>query len=107
MTVYDTYGADVRSAAELARIVADRLGLIFVEHESDYRGIYYRAEAPPYQIEVQPNAIPGDDGQNDLYDPDHPGMRALLLVTGSQRSPGYDASLNALDALQLLEHESS
>ncbi|MEU0558235.1 hypothetical protein [Dactylosporangium sp. NPDC006015] len=107
MNIYDIYGANACSAAELARIVADRLGLTFAGHESDYRGICYSAEAPPCQIEVQPNAIPGDDGQNDLYAPDHPCMRTRLLVTGSQRSPGYDARLNALDALQPLERESS
>jgi hypothetical protein len=69
MIIYDTYGTSIYTAAKLARIAADRLGLTFTERESDYRGIYYRADVPPYQIEVQPNVIPADDGQDDLYTP--------------------------------------
>jgi hypothetical protein len=94
MTIYDTYGTSIYTAAKLAHIAADRLGLTFTERESDYRGIYYRADVPPYQIEVQPNVIPADDGQDDLYTPDHPQTQTLLLVTGVHRAPALDASLN-------------
>jgi hypothetical protein len=107
MTIHGTYGTSTHSAAELARITADRLGLTFDERESDYRGTYYRAEAGPYQIEVQPNAIPGDDDQDDLYAPDHPKAQTLVLVTGSHRAPALDAGLNGIDTLQLLEQETS
>ena len=58
MTVHDTYGSSVHTAAELPGIVAERLGLTFAERESDYLGVYYHADAAPYLIEVQPNAIP-------------------------------------------------
>ncbi len=44
MTVYYTYGTSSHTVAEL---VADQLGLSFVEHDSSYRGIYYHAHAPP------------------------------------------------------------
>lgn len=104
MTIHDTYGTGAHTAAELARIVADRLGLTFAEHDSYYRGSYYSTEAPPYLIEVQPNAIPGDDGQDDLYDPEHPQSQTLLLVTGPHRAPILDARLNAINALELLQH---
>jgi len=57
------------SDAELAQLVADQLGLTFVEHHSYYRGLYFVADAQPYRIEIQPNAIPGDHGQDDLYHP--------------------------------------
>jgi hypothetical protein len=107
MPIYDTYGTNAHTATELARIVADRLGLTFAEHDSSYRGIYYRTDAPPYLIEVQPNAVHGDDGQDDLYDPDHPQAQTLMLVTGPRRTPDLDASLNALDALDLLKQETS
>ena len=33
---YDTYGTSVHTAAELAGLVADRLGLTFAEHDSCY-----------------------------------------------------------------------
>jgi hypothetical protein len=104
MTVHDTYGT-THTPAELARIVADRLGLTFAERESDFLGIYYRADAPPYRISVQPNAIPGDDGQDDLYEPDHPQAQTLLLVSGPHRAPALDARLNAIDALELLQEK--
>ena len=39
MTVYDTYGTSIHTPAELARIVADRLGLAFTERESHFRGV--------------------------------------------------------------------
>ena len=71
MTVHDTYGGSVHTAAELAGIVAERLGLTFAERESDYLGVYYHADAAPYLIEVQPNVIPGDDDQHHLYEPEH------------------------------------
>ncbi len=89
MTVYDTYGTSTHTATELTELVADQLGLSFVEHHSYYRGIYFRADVPPHQIEVQPNAIPGDDGQHDLYCPEPPEIQTLLLVT----SPDRDSSL--------------
>src|SRR5262245_35770888 len=107
MTIYDTYGTSIHTPAELARLVADRLGLAFIEHESDFRGIYYRGSAPPYRIDVQPNAIPGDDDRDDLHDPDHPPARTLLLVTGPHRAPALDASLNAIDTLELLQRQAS
>jgi hypothetical protein len=107
MTIHDTYGTSAHTAAELARIVADRLGLTFAARDSYYRGIYYRADAPPYLIEVQPNAIPGEDGQDDLYDSDHPHAQTLMLVTGPHRAPALDASLNTLEALERLKQETS
>jgi hypothetical protein len=105
MTVSNTYGTPAHTADELARIIADQLGLTFAEHDSYYRGSYFLADAPPYRIEIQPNAIPGDDGHEDLYDPEHPEARTLLLVTGPQRATSLDASLDSVDALVLLTRE--
>jgi hypothetical protein len=107
MTVYDTYGTSTHTVAELAQLVADRLGLSFVEHDSYYRGIYFRADIPPYRIEVQPNAIPGDDGQDDLYDSKHPETQTLLLVTGPDRDSALNADLNSIDTLVLLAQETT
>ena len=52
MTVHDTYGTRAHTASELARIVADHLGLTFTEHDSYYRGSYFLGDALPYRIEV-------------------------------------------------------
>jgi hypothetical protein len=40
------------TVVELAELVADLLGLSFVERDSCYRGVYFLAEAAPYRIEV-------------------------------------------------------
>jgi len=102
MTVYDTYGTSTRTVVELAQLLADQLGLSFVEQDSDYRGVYFIADAGPYRIEVQPNTIPGDDDQDDLYDPAHPEIQTLLLVTGPDRDNALNANLNSINALVLL-----
>ncbi|WP_155369079.1 hypothetical protein [Catellatospora vulcania] len=107
MVVHDTYGTRTHTPADLARIIADHLDLTLVERDSYYRGSYFLADAPPYELEVQPNAIPGDDDENDLYDPDHPEARTLLLVTGPHRDTTLDAALSSVDALVLLTREPS
>ena len=50
MTVYDTYGTSTRTVVELAQLLADQLGLSFVEQDSDYRGVYFIADAGPYRF---------------------------------------------------------
>lgn len=47
------------------------------------------------RIEIQPNAIPGDDGQDDLHTPEHPAVRVLLLTNtaaAERRSTTRDRS---------------
>jgi hypothetical protein len=107
MTVYDTYGTSTHTVVELAQLVADQLGLSFVEHESDYRGVYLMADAAPYRIELQPNAIPGDDNQDDLYDSDYPEIQTLLLITGPDRDNALTANLNSVDGLVLLAQDAT
>ncbi|GAA4580041.1 hypothetical protein GCM10023194_07220 [Planotetraspora phitsanulokensis] len=70
MTDHHTYGTSAHTASELVRLVSDRLGLVFTERESDYRGVYLRAESYDGKIEIQPNPIPGDDEEDDLYAPE-------------------------------------
>jgi len=33
-----------------------------------------------YHLEVQPNVIPGDEGHDDLYDPDHPKVSVATFI---------------------------
>jgi hypothetical protein len=107
MTIYDTYGPSTHTVVELAQLLADQLGLSFVERVSYYRGVYLIADAAPYRIEVQPNAIPGDDDQDDLYDPEHPEIQTLLLVTGPDRDNALNADLNSIDSLVLLAQQTT
>ncbi|WP_181801129.1 hypothetical protein [Streptomyces shenzhenensis] len=84
-------------STQLVRLVGDRLGLVFTEHYSDYRGVYYLAGIPNGRIEIQPNPVPGD---GDLYVPEHPAGRVLLLTT-----PAPDLALRArLDSIGGLTH---
>lgn len=69
--------------------------------------VYLIAEAAPYCIEVQPNAIPGADDQDELYDPEHPEIRTLLLVTGPDRDSALHVDLNSIETLVLLAHETT
>ncbi|MER6427755.1 MULTISPECIES: hypothetical protein [unclassified Streptomyces] len=82
MTAFDTYGTSVHTARQLADLVTDRLGAAFTERDSDYLGAYLLATlSDATRIQVQPNAIPGDDGDDDLYDEQHPDLTVLLLIT--------------------------
>jgi hypothetical protein len=51
MTDHHTYGTCTHSADELVRLVSGRLGLVFTERESDYRGVYHLADSPDGRIE--------------------------------------------------------
>jgi hypothetical protein len=102
MTAFRTYGTNTCTPAELAQLVAARLDLTFVERESDYRGTYLVAQTSSHRIEIQPNAIPGNDDQEDLYDPGHPQMQTLLLVTGPDQDTALNARLDSVGGLTSL-----
>ncbi|REK89589.1 hypothetical protein DY245_14690 [Streptomyces inhibens] len=105
MTDHHTYGTSTHSAKALARLITDRLGLLLTERESDYRGVYYRAGGADSRIEVQPNALPGDDGEDDLYAPEHPAIRVLLLTTTPTPDAALQARLGSIEGLVHLNHE--
>ncbi|WP_149824534.1 hypothetical protein [Streptomyces tailanensis] len=104
MTDHHTYGTSTHTVDELVRLVGDRLGLVFTERDSDYRGIYLLAGSLNGRIEIQPNAIPGDDGEDDLYAPEHPAHQVLLLTT-PVLDPALQARLGAIEGLVPLNHE--
>ncbi|MFF8022055.1 hypothetical protein ACFZDJ_13185 [Streptomyces sp. NPDC007896] len=103
MTAFDTYGTSTHTAKQLADLLADRLGAVFVERDSDYLGIYLLATLnDATRIQVQPNALPGDDGDNDLYDEQHPELPVLLLVTAPGPDPALHDQLAGIEGLARL-----
>ena len=104
MPTFDTYGTNTYAAPELSGLLADRLNVTFAERDSFYRGIYSRATlADTTRIEIQPNAIPGDDGELDPYDQEHPEVAVLLIVTSPDGvDPSTAGLLSAIDGLSHL-----
>jgi hypothetical protein len=102
MTVFDAYGTNAHSAKGLSDLLAHRLAATFAERESDYRGIYFLATlADMTRLQVQPNAIPGDDG-DDLYEDEYPDVSLLLLVTAPAAARPLDDELSAVEGLTRL-----
>ena len=107
MTNYDTYGTSTHSAAELVQLITRSLSVDFTERESDYRGVYQVADLAGGRIEIQPNGIPGDDGQDELYAPEHPTIETLLLATASATDTNLRARLGSIEGLVHLEQETT
>ncbi|MEW2398589.1 hypothetical protein [Streptomyces sp. NPDC046862] len=107
MTEYDTYGTNAHTTSELAELVTDLLEVTFTGRESDYRGAYDIAKGTWGRIEIQPNAIPGDDGQDDLYAPDRPSVPVLLLTAIPHPDPALHRRLSSIEGLAHLGHETS
>ncbi|KFG01306.1 hypothetical protein IQ62_08580 [Streptomyces scabiei] len=108
MTVSDTYGTNSYTTKELASLLADRLDVTFTERESDYLGVYFLAIlADTTRLQIQPNAIPGDDGEDDLgeddlYDDEHPDVSVLLLITSPAAAEPLNDELSAVGGLTRL-----
>ncbi|QWA26256.1 hypothetical protein KJK32_20755 [Streptomyces sp. JCM17656] len=63
-------------------------------------GVYHRADSPGLELEIQPNSIPGDDGEDDdLYVTEHPAIHVLLLSTTSVPNPALRAQLVAIEGV--------
>lgn len=107
MTDYDTYGTSTHTASELVRLVTGHLGVVFSERESYYRGVYHLAQGTFGRIEIQPNAIPGDDGQDDLYTPEHPAIRVLLLTSTPTSEPTLHTRLGTVPGLVHLDRQTT
>ncbi|MGI5194723.1 hypothetical protein ACQEVY_14005 [Streptomyces sp. CA-288835] len=97
MTEYTTYGTSTHSPSELAQLVTCRLGLVFTERDSYFRGVYYTADHSDGRVQIQPNSIPGDDDEDELYASEHPRSRVLLLTTSL--APALHTGLDSIDGL--------
>ncbi|GGX20385.1 hypothetical protein [Streptomyces lomondensis] len=93
------HGTSAYSADELVSLVSHRLGLVFTERDSFFLGVHHVADMPGGRITVQPNAIPGDDGEDDLYAEEHPADWVLLLTTTSVGDPALPARLDSIEGL--------
>jgi hypothetical protein len=102
MTTHKTYGASGYTVAELAGVLAERLGLTFVERECDYRGVYLVADAKTHRLEIQSNAIPGDDDRDDLHEAGHPNILTLVLISGPHPDGALTAGIESIDGLTRL-----
>ncbi|MCQ9179835.1 hypothetical protein KMT30_12535 [Streptomyces sp. IBSBF 2953] len=104
MTSFDTYGTNTYTAQELSDLLADRLTAGFTERESDYLGSYFLAVlADTTRLHVQPNAVPGDDGQDDLYEHEYTDVTVLLLITSPVAAePALHAELGTIEGLTRL-----
>ncbi|MFC8424714.1 hypothetical protein ACFUN7_28305 [Streptomyces sp. NPDC057236] len=107
MTDHHTYGTSTHTVGELVRLVSDRLGLIFTECDSYYQGVYYLADIPNGRIQIQPNPIPGDDDEDDLYVPEHPAAQVLLLTTTPTSDPALRTRPDSIEGLTHLNHETA
>ncbi|MFG2914810.1 hypothetical protein ACGF0D_18220 [Kitasatospora sp. NPDC048298] len=103
MTAFDTYGTSAYTPRELSDLLASRLAATFIERESYWIGSYFLATlADTTSLKIQPNAIPGDDGEDDLYEDEHPDMTVLLLVTSPVDAESLNAELAAVEGLTRL-----
>ncbi|MEU7213862.1 hypothetical protein AB0B06_36400 [Streptomyces sp. NPDC044989] len=103
MTVSDTYGTNSYTAKELASLLADRFDVTFTDRESDYLGVYFLATlADTTRLQIQLNAIPGDDGEDDLYDDEHRDVSVLLLITSPDAAEPLSDELSAVGELTRL-----
>ncbi|MBV8933488.1 MAG: hypothetical protein JO285_13165 [Kutzneria sp.] len=102
MTVHLTYGTATHTGSELAQLITERTGITFNSHDSYYRGKYEAADIPAGRVEIQPNTIPSDDGHDDLYTPNHPDIRTLLLISTSDPNRDLTTQLGSIDGLHPL-----
>ncbi|GAA3092179.1 hypothetical protein GCM10017562_74250 [Streptomyces roseofulvus] len=103
MTVTDTYGTHAHTAQHLADLLAELLPVTFAERDSDYFGVYFLATlADTTRIRVQSNTVPGDDGEDDLLEDDHPDVSVLLIVTAPAEAQLLRTELAAVDGLTRL-----
>ncbi|MFI5972926.1 hypothetical protein [Streptomyces sp. NPDC051452] len=106
MTDHHTYGTSTHTAGELVRLVSGRLGLVFTERDSDYRGAYRLASFPNGRIEIQPYPIPGDDDGDDLHAPEHPAARCCCSPPHRPRT-SLRTRLDSIEGLTHLNHETA
>lgn len=82
MKRFDLYGSCTMSVERVARLLESNLDDQFQEHESGYRGVYFRLASEGEELLVQENV---EDDEGYLPEPEFGHWSALLYINGSQR----------------------
>ncbi|MGE5829925.1 MAG: hypothetical protein ACM30G_16415 [Micromonosporaceae bacterium] len=106
MKTFDLYGSPDLDAEELSAVVSTALGADFIEHDSSFRGRYFLADGAP-RLEVQPNQVPGDDGEFEAMESEFAEFRTLLYVYGTDRPDEVRDRLAGITGLAFLRRVSS
>ncbi|MEV4707893.1 hypothetical protein [Actinoplanes sp. NPDC049316] len=102
--IYDVYGYSEPSLGEQPSKLAEALGVEWVLHESDYRGMYYaaRARSGSGKLRLQSNDL--RDGDNEYHqEPGFPEYRYLLFVNKFDRPDEVRARLAQLPQWEFLD----
>lgn len=99
MKTYDLYGTSALTPSRLVDVLATLLGLEFTQHDSDFRGVYYRAgDLADEHFVILPNE--GDD-EDDLPEPEC-AEPVLLEVNATTRPEVVRRLLAQVPELSLL-----
>lgn len=102
---YDLYGTSF-SPEQLRDQLSELLGVEFTAHDSSYKGEYFWAgDLRGEQFEIQPNQIPGDDGEWDLMEEDFAEYQVLLYVNRTERPDEVRELLRTVPELAHLRRE--
>lgn len=104
MRIYDVYGYGEPSLGDQLHRLAEALGVEWVEHESDYRGVHFAARPPTGagKLRLQSNDL--RDGDEEYYqEPGFPEYRYLLYVDKVDRPDEVRTKLAPLPQWRLLD----
>jgi hypothetical protein len=101
MKRFDLYGSFAMSTEHVAQSLQSRLAQQFVEHDSGYRGIYFRLVSEGEELLVQANA---EDDEGYLLEPEFGRWSTLVYINGSQRWSDLEQACAAV-GLDLLRSE--
>lgn len=96
--IYDVYGFSEPSLGDQPDLLADALGVAWVKHESDYRGVHLsaRGQAPgDGKLTLQSNDLRDSAGEYHQL-PDFAEYRYLLFVDKFERPDEVRARLASL-----------
>jgi hypothetical protein len=102
--IYDVYGFGERSLGDQPDLLAEALGVVWEEHESDYRGVHFvaRGQAPgDGKLRLQSNDLRDSSGEYHQL-PDFPEYRYLLFVDKFERPDDVRARLEPLQQWRFL-----
>lgn len=103
MSDYDLYGSPSLTPQMWLGHLVDALGLVFVERESLFKGIYHTAEGPGAEEFQLLDNHPSDDPDDFPY-PEHDSSVSVLAISGTERSAELRAVITAVGDVRLLRH---